>query len=209
MPGWIDRLSDVVSRRLPLEGLVVAVTGAGHGAGKATANTLASQGARVAVGDLRYAYAERVASAINHTITPDGGGVAIALGLDVCDPESFRRFLEQAGNDFGPVDVLVNDPGGQAETGIEAMARSGSGHVVNIAAGPGAGDVLALTDLARSRSARAGVTFTAVVPRSGADADPEHVAEAVARAVRSRAETVRYPRRRLRRAFARSNGHSG
>jgi len=155
-----DRLSDTVPTSPSLDGSVVAITGAGRGIGKATATELAERGARVVIGDLDFSHAERAASAINHTVTPSSGGVAIALRLDVRDRLSFRRFLDEAGRDFGPLDVLVNNAGimpvgpfldedepsaraafeinvGGTMSGMKlalpGMLERGSGHIVNVA----------------------------------------------------------------------------
>ena len=179
----------------------MAITGAGDGAGKATAEVLATHGARVALGDLRYVRAERVASAINHTVTPQGGGVAIALRLDVRDPESVRRFLDEVRHDFGPLDVLVSDTPDAAREGmrlaVPEMARRGTGHVINIATDAAAGT---LTDSARREFGASGVRFTAIVPREEPPAAPDDVASAVCRSLRSRRRIVRV------RARARTGG---
>jgi NAD(P)-dependent dehydrogenase (short-subunit alcohol dehydrogenase family) len=87
----------------PVRGRVVAVTGGARGIGLATARALAREGARVAIGDLDEALAEREAAAI--------GGEAIALRLDVTDRDSFESFLDQVEDRLGPLDVLVNNAG--------------------------------------------------------------------------------------------------
>jgi short-subunit dehydrogenase len=135
-----------VAERRSIEGLVVAVTGAGRGIGRATARALAARGARVAVGDLDGALAEQVATELG------GSGSA----LDVSSRESFEAFLAAA----GPIDVLVNNAGVMRvgpfleesdewtrrqvdvnlhgvilgmKLALPAMVARGSGHVVNVA----------------------------------------------------------------------------
>jgi len=87
----------------PVASRTVAVTGGAGGIGRATAAALAARGARVAIGDLDAALAERAAA--------EAGGRAIGLALDVCDPEGFAAFLTEAERRLGPLDVLVNNAG--------------------------------------------------------------------------------------------------
>jgi NAD(P)-dependent dehydrogenase (short-subunit alcohol dehydrogenase family) len=86
-----------------MNGKVVAITGGGRGIGRAIAQSLAAEGARVAVGDLDHASAEAAAAAI--------GSDAVGLGLDVTDHAGFTAFLDEVERRLGPLDVLVNNAG--------------------------------------------------------------------------------------------------
>lgn len=86
-----------------LTGQVVAITGGGRGIGRATAQALLRQGARVALGDLDLETARRTASEL--------GSGASAHALDVTERESFARFLDEVESEMGPLDVLVNNAG--------------------------------------------------------------------------------------------------
>ena len=86
-----------------LAGASVAVTGAAGGIGRAIATHFARAGARVALGDLDGAAAERVAAEIGHG--------AIGMRLDVTDEASFAAFLDTAEHAHGNLDVLVNNAG--------------------------------------------------------------------------------------------------
>jgi NADP-dependent 3-hydroxy acid dehydrogenase YdfG len=88
---------------IPLSGKVVAITGGARGIGRATAGALVSKGAKVAIGDLDVALAERTAAEL--------GGGAVAFELDVTDRESFAGFLAGVEQRLGPLDVLVNNAG--------------------------------------------------------------------------------------------------
>jgi NADP-dependent 3-hydroxy acid dehydrogenase YdfG len=78
-----------------LEGKTAIVTGASSGIGAATARALADNGARVAGGARRVDQLE----------------TEVALELDVTDPSSCERFVEQAVGELGGLDILVNNAG--------------------------------------------------------------------------------------------------
>src|SRR6202035_1265030 len=86
-----------------LVGSVVAITGGGRGIGRATAVALIAQGARVAIGDIDAALAERTAQEL--------GSGTIGLPLDVTERASFAAFLDQVEERLGALDVLVNNAG--------------------------------------------------------------------------------------------------
>ena len=93
----LDSRSSAVSIRplAGLEGKTAIVTGASSGIGAATARALAGAGAKVAGG------ARRV----------DELETELALELDVTDQASCERFVEQAVDRLGGLDVLVNNAG--------------------------------------------------------------------------------------------------
>ena len=86
---------------------VALVTGAGRGIGHAIAEAYAEHGAHVAVTDILVDQAQAVAEGIHGA----GGPKAIALHLDVTDPESVQRAVNATVAEFGRVDILVNNAG--------------------------------------------------------------------------------------------------
>jgi NAD(P)-dependent dehydrogenase (short-subunit alcohol dehydrogenase family) len=86
-----------------LNGRVVAITGGARGIGKATAQALAREGARVAIGDLDVDLARKTAEEL-------GSGVR-AYELDVTSRPSVAAFLDSVESDIGPLDVMVNNAG--------------------------------------------------------------------------------------------------
>jgi NADP-dependent 3-hydroxy acid dehydrogenase YdfG len=78
-----------------LEGKTAVVTGASSGIGAATVAAIRREGARVAGGARR-----------SEQIDAD-----VALELDVTDPDSCARFVDEAVRELGGVDVLVNAAG--------------------------------------------------------------------------------------------------
>ncbi|MFC8195016.1 SDR family NAD(P)-dependent oxidoreductase [Streptomyces sp. NPDC060006] len=86
------------------EGLRALVTGGASGIGRATAELLASRGARVAVLDLDPAGVEKP---------------LLGYRADVTDDESVRRAVAAAAADLGGLDVLVNNAGIGAQGTVE------------------------------------------------------------------------------------------
>jgi hypothetical protein len=84
---------------------VVLITGASSGIGAATARLLATAGHAVVMGAKRSDLLDQLQEEIRV------GGEALALQLDVSDPESIDAFVSQAETTFGPADVLVNNAG--------------------------------------------------------------------------------------------------
>lgn len=92
-----------------LSGDVAVVTGAGRGIGEGIAKVLAGAGASVVCAARRAAEIERVASDIRAS-----GGQAIALPTDVTDDAAVEALAAGAVNEFGRLDIWVNNAGGSA-----------------------------------------------------------------------------------------------
>ena len=97
------------------EGRVVIVTGGGRGIGKGHSIEFARQGAKVVVNDLgkerddtgeTTPVAQQVVDEIKAM-----GGEAVANGSDVSDWNASKEMIEQAYDEFGGLDVLVNNAG--------------------------------------------------------------------------------------------------
>lgn len=86
-----------------LSGHVALVTGSSKGLGAEIARSLAAAGAKVAVNAFNnIARGQAVADEINSL-----GGTAIAIKADVSKEAEVHQLIEQAGNQLGPVDILV------------------------------------------------------------------------------------------------------
>ncbi|BBU20900.1 SDR family oxidoreductase [Mycobacterium xenopi] len=82
------------------------VAGASSGIGAATAVELAARGFPVALGARRVEKCEEIAGTIHAQ-----GGEAVALYLDVTDPESVKGFVHRATEQLGDIELLVAGAG--------------------------------------------------------------------------------------------------
>jgi 3-oxoacyl-[acyl-carrier protein] reductase len=90
-----------------LEGKTVLVTGGSRGIGRAIAERLAEQGARVA---LTYVNNKDAAESVLQTIE-EAGGSALTLQADVSDLDSIAQLFRALREHFDGLDVLVNNAG--------------------------------------------------------------------------------------------------
>jgi NADP-dependent 3-hydroxy acid dehydrogenase YdfG len=137
-----------------LDGKVVVVTGASSGIGETTAEALAGEGAKVVIAARRE---ERLSDLVGRI--EGSGGRTLAVSCDVTDEGQAHALIQRAEEEFGRVDVLVNNAGVMllskvgkglsdqwrqmfevnvlgllyaTDAAIEVMKRQGSGHIVNI-----------------------------------------------------------------------------
>jgi NAD(P)-dependent dehydrogenase (short-subunit alcohol dehydrogenase family) len=164
-----------------LDGETALVTGASSGLGAHFAVTLARAGARVVLAARRTDRLEALAKEIEAS-----GGKAVAMALDVRDPDSVKACFDGGEAALGPVTVLINNAGisdpafftrmseqqwrgvldvnldGVFRVGQEAarrMVASGKGgSIVNIASIVGLGAIKTLSAYAASKAAVLAVT---------------------------------------------------
>jgi NAD(P)-dependent dehydrogenase (short-subunit alcohol dehydrogenase family) len=140
---------------------VAVVTGAGSGIGQAVARRFAQEGAAVVVADM----AEDAGASTVREIHSKGGRAAF-VAVDVTSEEDVEKMVAFAEEEFGGLDVLVNNAGGVTEPyfpesepeqwgraidvnlrgvmlgihfGVRAMQRRGGGVIVNISSMGGVG----------------------------------------------------------------------
>ncbi|HBB87708.1 MAG TPA: hypothetical protein DC047_08850 [Blastocatellia bacterium] len=100
-----------MSDSFDLKGKVALVTGASSGIGRATAETLAANGARVAINFHR----NQAGAEAAHAQITGAGGSAIVVQADVTRAGEVQSLVEQTVNQFGPIDILVNNAGSLVE----------------------------------------------------------------------------------------------
>ena len=87
-----------------LEGKVAIITGGARGQGATEARMFAQEGASVVIGDVRDELGMQVEAEIREL-----GGEAVYLHLDVTSNDDWQRAIDTAEQQFGKVDVLVNN----------------------------------------------------------------------------------------------------
>ncbi len=91
---------------MTLEGKIAIVTGAAQGIGRAIAETLARDGADVAVADLDPGRSQDTVEAIKKI-----GRRALNLKVNVAEWDDARAMAEQVMKEWGRIDILVNNAG--------------------------------------------------------------------------------------------------
>jgi 3(or 17)beta-hydroxysteroid dehydrogenase len=152
-----------------VEGKVVIVTGAASGMGRADAELLAREGARVVLADLNEADGREVAESI--------GNEALFLRLDVTDEANWAAVIATTVETFGRLDVLVNNAGMMAlgnvvETDLQSWRQVnavnsdgvflGCKHAIPAIAASGGGSIVNMSSVA----ALSGQSFVAAYSAS-------------------------------------------
>src|SRR5581483_8595843 len=86
-----------------LDGKVAIVTGSARGIGRATAELLSEQGAKVLINDLDGDVAEQTSSEID--------GDTLVLPGDLTEPGVPGHLVQKVVDEWGRVDILVNNAG--------------------------------------------------------------------------------------------------
>lgn len=89
-----------------MQNRIALVTGAGRGIGRAIAQRLAAGGARVALTARSLDQLEAVASEI-----ATAGGTSLQIADDLSDRAAAGRIVQQVQQQWGPVEILVNNAG--------------------------------------------------------------------------------------------------
>ena len=106
-----------------LEGKVALITGGARGMGAAEANLFSREGAKVVIADVLEDEGRRTEAEINET-----GGDAIFVRLDVTQQSEWDAAVARAIQEFGKLDIVVNNAGiaiGNSieDTSVEAWDR--------------------------------------------------------------------------------------
>lgn len=110
-----------------LAGDVALVTGSARGQGEAEVRRFAEEGATVVVTDVREDQGAAVAADLR-----DKGHEATFLPLDVSDEAAWTATVEQVREEYGSIDVLVNNAGIAREEAVDEESLEGWQQVVAV-----------------------------------------------------------------------------
>ena len=97
-----------------LDGKAAIVTGSARGIGRATAELLSEQGAKVLINDLDGDVAEQTAAEI--------GGETVVYGGDLTAPGAPDQLVQTAVDAWGRLDIIVNNAGYTQDAPIHKMS---------------------------------------------------------------------------------------
>ncbi|MGI0484556.1 SDR family oxidoreductase [Pantanalinema rosaneae CENA516] len=106
---------------------VTLITGGGQGLGAAICETLAEAGASVIIADIKFDQAEQVARRLQ-----EQGWEAIALPLDITNDQQLETTVQKIVDQFGRIDVLVNNAGTDVTLPIEELSIADIDRVLNV-----------------------------------------------------------------------------
>ena len=138
-----------------LKDKVAIITGGGNGIGQATALHFAQEGARVVVADIDFNAALAVVNeiqsdgaqtqAVAGTVTASNGGSqtvsekttsktkqALAIQVDVTDLESVNSMVQTTVDEFGQIDILINNAGIVRDAQLVNMAEETFDLVIDV-----------------------------------------------------------------------------
>ena len=110
-----------------LDGKTAIVTGSSSGIGKGIAKHFATEGANVVTNSRKQERAERVAAEIR-----EDGGEAIGVEANMADYESVEDLVSAAVDEFGSLDIMVNNAGVQANNPVLEMTEEEWRHVIEV-----------------------------------------------------------------------------
>ncbi|SEG70652.1 glucose 1-dehydrogenase [Paenibacillus sp. UNC499MF] len=110
-----------------LQDKVVIITGAAMGQGETEAKLFAAEGAKVVATDLQEEQLNRVVDEIR-----GAGGQALGLKHNVASEEDWKRVVEKAVEQFGKVDVLVNNAGISTDSTLDTFTMENWDKVMSI-----------------------------------------------------------------------------
>ena len=110
-----------------LKGKLIIVTGGGTGLGKSMATRFAELGADLVITSRRQNVIDETAEALRQY-----GGKVLAVACDVRDPDQVQNMVDHTVNEFGKIDILLNNAAGNFISPTEDLSPNAFKTVVDI-----------------------------------------------------------------------------
>ena len=110
-----------------LKGKSIIVTGGGTGLGKSMATRFAELGADLVITSRRQNVIDETAEALRQY-----GGKVLTVACDVRDPDQVQNMVDHTVNEFGKIDILLNNAAGNFISPTEDLSSNGFKTVVDI-----------------------------------------------------------------------------
>lgn len=111
---------------MKLKEKVAIVTGGASGIGKGVAELFIEEGAKVVVADYDVEKGEKTAKELNEK------GEALFVQVDVSDTEAAEAMVEKTVEEFGKVDILINNAGVTADGFLSKMSEDAWDKVIDV-----------------------------------------------------------------------------
>jgi len=110
-----------------LKGKSIIVTGGGTGLGKSMATRFAELGADLVITSRRQNVIDETAEGLRQY-----GGKVLAVACDVRDPDQVQNMVDHTVNEFGKIDILLNNAAGNFISPTEDLSPNAFKTVVDI-----------------------------------------------------------------------------
>jgi NAD(P)-dependent dehydrogenase (short-subunit alcohol dehydrogenase family) len=110
-----------------LKGKLIIVTGGGTGLGKSMATRFAELGADLVITSRRQNVIDETAEALRQY-----GGKVLTVACDVRDPDQVQNMVDHTVNEFGKIDILLNNAAGNFISPTEDLSPNAFKTVVDI-----------------------------------------------------------------------------
>lgn len=150
---------------LGLAGKIAIVYGASRGLGRAAAEALAAEGARVAIVARGEAVLTDAAAAIRRTAR----GEVLPIVCDVSRAADVHRSIDDVARTFGGLDIVVNNSGGPKAGSFDALTEADFAHAVELLFMSVVRTSLAAVPLLRTRGGGRIINITSVTVKQPVD----------------------------------------